>query len=160
MAQWVKNLVLSPEQLGSLLWCSSILAQACPHAVGVGKKKNNNNKDAFRSLSLSLFFFFFFFFGIFRALSIAYGGSQARGQIGTVATGLHRSHSNARSELPLWPTPQLTATPDLNPLSKAKDQIYVLMDSSQIHFCWATRETPHLDLLIKYFNRSNYLYVT
>ena len=30
---------------------------------------------------------------------MAYGGSQARGQIGAIATGLHHSDSNARSEL-------------------------------------------------------------
>ena len=40
----------------------------------------------------------------------AYGGSQARGRIGAVATGLHQSHSNAGSELHL--RPQLTATQD------------------------------------------------
>ena len=39
-------------------------------------------------------FFFFSFYGH----TIAYGGSQARGQIGAVATGLHHSHSNARPE--------------------------------------------------------------
>ena len=42
----------------------------------------------------------------------AYGGSQARGPIGAVATGLRQSHSNAGSEPRLQPTPQLTATPD------------------------------------------------
>ena len=40
----------------------------------------------------------------------AYGSSQARGQTGAAAAGLHHSHSNARSELSLPPTPQLTAT--------------------------------------------------
>ena len=47
------------------------------------------------------------------AAPAAYGGSQARGRIGAVATGLHQSHSNAGSEPCLQPTPQLTATPDL-----------------------------------------------
>jgi len=65
---------------------------------------------------LNLFsFFLFFFFGLF-AFSMtahtAYGGSQARGLIGAVATGLHQSHSNAGSEPRLQPTPQLMATPD------------------------------------------------
>ena len=46
------------------------------------------------------------------AAPAAYGGSQARGRIGPVATGLHQSHSNAGSEPRLQPTPQLTATPD------------------------------------------------
>ena len=44
---------------------------------------------------------------------MAYGGSQARVQIGAVATGLYHSHSNARSEPHLRPPPQLTAM--LNP---------------------------------------------
>jgi len=34
-------------------------------------------------------------FSISWAAPAAYGGSQARGQIGAVATGLHHSHSNA-----------------------------------------------------------------
>ena len=76
-------------------------------------------------LSLSLSFFFFFFF---RAPPPAYGGSHSRGRIGAAAAclphshtcgiwGLIRavaagqSHSNARSELCLRPTSQLTATP-------------------------------------------------
>ena len=39
------------------------------------------------------------FFCLFRASPEAYGGSQARGRIGAVATGLCHSHSNIRSEL-------------------------------------------------------------
>jgi len=42
----------------------------------------------------------------------AYGGSQARGRIGAVATGLRQRHSNTGSEPRLQATPQLTATPD------------------------------------------------
>ena len=56
-----------------------------------------------------------FFFGLFAiswAAPTAYGGSQARGRIGAVAARLRQSHSNAGSEPCLWPTPQLTATPD------------------------------------------------
>ena len=58
------------------------------------------------------FFFFFFLIVFSRAASVAYGGSQARGLIGALATGLCHSHSNARSEPRLQHTPQLTATPD------------------------------------------------
>ena len=47
------------------------------------------------------FFFFFFFSFCFRATPVAYGGSQARGQIGAVANSLHHSHSNTRSKLRL-----------------------------------------------------------
>ena len=42
----------------------------------------------------------------------AFGGSQAKGQIGAVATGLRHGHINARSEPHLPPTPQLTAMLD------------------------------------------------
>ena len=43
---------------------------------------------------------------------MANGDSQARGQIGTVAAGLHHSHNKAGSKPHLRPTPQLRATPD------------------------------------------------
>ena len=55
---------------------------------------------------------FFFFFCLFRAVTVTYGGSKARGVIRAVATGLRQSHNNVRSEPHLQPTPQLTATPD------------------------------------------------
>ena len=69
------------------------------------------------------FFFFFFFFFAFLSFVVvvvaiswaapaAYGGSQARGQIGAVAASLRQSHSNAGSEPRLQRTPQLTATLD------------------------------------------------
>ena len=56
--------------------------------------------------------FSFFFFCLLRAAPAAYGGSQARGRIGAVATGLRQSHSNVASEPRLRPIPQLTAMLD------------------------------------------------
>ena len=47
-----------------------------------------------------------------RAAPVACGGSQARGLIGAVATGLCHSHSSMGSEPRLQPTPQLTAMLD------------------------------------------------
>ena len=47
-----------------------------------------------------------------RAAPMAYGGSQARGLIGAVATSRCHSHSNVGSEPCLQPTPQLTAMLD------------------------------------------------
>ena len=52
------------------------------------------------------------FFFLFRAVPVAYRGSQARGVTGATAAGLRHSHSNAGSKPCLQPTPQLTATPD------------------------------------------------
>ena len=62
-----------------------------------------------------VFFFFFFFFCLFaisRAAPMAYGGSQAGGQIGAIVTGLRQSHSNMGSEPRLQPILQLTAMQD------------------------------------------------
>ena len=51
----------------------------------------------------------FFFFCLFRATPLVYGGSQARGQIRAVATGLHYNHSSRRYEPCLQPTSELVA---------------------------------------------------
>ena len=56
--------------------------------------------------------FLFFVSCLYRAAPVAYGGSQAGGLIWAGAAGLRQSHNNARSELSLGPTPQLTAKPD------------------------------------------------
>ena len=61
-----------------------------------------------------------FFFAISWAAPTAYGGSQARGQIGAVATSLHQSHSNVGSEPHLQPTPQLTAMPHPKPTEQGQ----------------------------------------
>ena len=54
----------------------------------------------------------FFFVCLFRAASLAYGGSQTRGQIGAAAASLHHSHSNMGSKPCLPPTPELAAMLD------------------------------------------------
>ena len=55
-----------------------------------------------------LFCFLFVYVCLFRAACMAYGGSQARGQIRAIAAGLRHSHSNMGPQLHLQPTPQLT----------------------------------------------------
>jgi len=57
-------------------------------------------------------FVLFCLFAISWAAPAAYGGSQARGPIGAIATSLCQSHSNTGSEPRLQPTPQLTAMLD------------------------------------------------
>ena len=59
-------------------------------------------------------FCLFVSFSLFRAEPVAYGGSQARGQIGAVAADLRHSlsHSNTGSKSRLQPTPQLTVMLD------------------------------------------------
>ena len=63
-------------------------------------------------LSLHYLFCLFVCFVVLGPQPTGYGGSQARGQIEAVATGLRQSHSNARSKQHLRPTPQLTAKLD------------------------------------------------
>ena len=55
---------------------------------------------------------FYLFVCFLRAAPIAYGSSQAKGQMKAVASGLHHSHSNIGSKPCLWPTLQPTARPD------------------------------------------------
>ena len=62
-----------------------------------------------------ILFYYFLIFCLLRAAFVAYGGSQTRGWIGTVAAGLHHSHSNARFKLCLRPAPHLIATLDTLP---------------------------------------------
>ena len=63
-------------------------------------------------MSFTNWIVFLFLSFLFKATPEAYGGSQARGQIESVAAALHHSHSNARSKLRLRPTPQLMARLD------------------------------------------------
>ena len=107
--------------------CVSVCLSLCPHV------------PYFHFFKFILFFIFL----LFRAAPMAHGGSQARGPIRAVATSLCHSHSNARSEPRLQPTPQLMATPRiLNPLSEARDRTCNLMVPRRIRFCWAMMGTP------------------
>ena len=64
---------------------------------------------------------------------MAYGSSQARGRMGATTTDLGHSHSNARSELAsVTYIAALGSAGSFNPLSKARDRIYILMDTSRI----------------------------
>ena len=46
---------------------------------------------------ITFYLILLYFILLFRAASAAYGSSQARGQTRAAVTGLHHSHSNARS---------------------------------------------------------------
>ena len=92
---------------------------------------NNNYTDKFSSI-FPVSFFFFFFFCFLKAAPEAYGGSQERGPIRAVATGLHHSPAMQDSKPHLRSTPQLTEHQILNPLSKVRDRTLILMDPSQV----------------------------
>ena len=59
------------------------------------KKLPTNKSPEQDSFTGELYQTIFFFFLPVRAEPMVYGGSQARGQIGAIAAGLHHSHSNA-----------------------------------------------------------------
>ena len=66
-----------------------------------------------------LFIFYLFIFVFLGLPPTAYGGFQARGQMGAIAAGLCHSHnSHMGSEPRLQSTPQLVAMLDLRPLIK------------------------------------------
>ena len=81
-------------------------------------------------LAFSFTFFLFFFF---RASPTAYGDSQARGQIGATAAGLHHSHSQIQATFVTYNRSSLQRW-ILNPLSEARDRIGNLMVPNQILF--------------------------
>ena len=83
-----------------------------------------------------LYLFYLFIFCLFAfsgAAPTAYGGSQARGQIGAVAAGIYQGHSNGdRCHIcDLHHSSQQRRI--LNLLSKARDRTYNLMVPSPIH---------------------------
>ena len=77
----------------------------------MGEAYKVKNKMQGYMICLSIIIIVFSLFVFSRATPTAYGGSQARSQIGDVAASLRQSHSNMGSEPGLQPTPQLTAMP-------------------------------------------------
>ena len=102
-----------------------------------------------------LFFYFIFLLLLllllllFRAASTAYGSSPVRDWIGATAVGLRNSHSNAGSQQRLRPTLHFTAMQDPHPLSEARDQTHILMNTSQIRFHCTTMGTLNFSFLNK-----------
>ena len=103
LAQWVKNPVFPIScHIGPI----QPLAGERPYAAGAAVKRKRKKE---KKISHSTFFFLVFL----RAAPAAHGSSQARGLIrAIIAPGLCHSHSYARSEQHVQPTPQLKATPD------------------------------------------------
>ena len=63
----------------------------------------------------------------FRASPVVYGSSRARG---------------SNQSCSCWPTPQPQQCQILNPLREARDQTWILMNTSCVRFCWATTTIP------------------
>ena len=62
------------------------------------RKAKSTHMKLLLLLLLLLFIYLFIFFLLFRTTAKAYGGSQARGQMGATAACLRHSHNNAGSE--------------------------------------------------------------
>ena len=90
-------------------------------------------------LSLSFFFFFFCFLGPHsRHMEVPSLGVESELQLLTYATATATQDQSLICDLrhssqQCW---------ILDPLSEARDQTHVLMDSSQVHFCCAAVGTP------------------
>ena len=77
--------------------------------------------------------FFFFFFLLFRAAPAAYGSAQARGQIGQLLAYATATATRDLSRVcDLYPSSWQHRI--LNPLSEARDQTHILMDTSWTHY--------------------------
>ena len=82
---------------------------------------------------------------LFRATPMAYASSQTRGQIRAVA-----ATATARQDPSLVFDTHYSSWQHigiLNPPSKARDGTHILMDTSLVHYFWATMGTPPYFLL-------------
>ena len=79
---------------------------------------------------------------------MAYGDSQARDQIGAIATSLRQSHSNMGFKPRLQPTPQLMAMSDPQPTEQGQGS------NPKPHGSWSDSLTtaPRWELLNLNFN--------
>ena len=97
----------------------------------------------------------------FRTTPVAYGSSQARSQI----SELYLGHSNVGSKPQLQLTPQLTATPNHQPTDWGQGSNRILMDTSWVHYHWATLGIPdtseyiYIYIYIKFLNIYVYIYM-
>ena len=98
--------------------------------------------DRTMPLEITLLFFFFFFCSLFRAVPTAYGGSQARGQIGAAAAA-HATAMATPDPSCIWDLCHSLQCWILNPQTEAKD----LNPHPHIHYIrfsvhWTTIATP------------------
>ena len=90
------------------LFCITFRAMINLFKKLISKNEELNFGTRCKEIQVSVIFLLFLCV-CFRAEPAAYGGSQARGQIGAVAAG--QCHINTKFKC-LRPTPQLSATPD------------------------------------------------
>ena len=102
------------------LWCWTLMNSKIPASSGNAQRQYTLFPKICVCMLSFVVLLLFFCCCCFRAVPMAYGGSQARSWIEATAASLHHSHSNVGSKPYLWPTPQSTAMPDPSPT--AQDQ--------------------------------------
>ena len=114
-------------------------------------------KSLFKWLTVGSCFCIFIIL-LFRAGPMACRSFQAGGRIVATATGLHHSHTtqDPRFVCDLHCSSQQCLIP--NPLSEARDQICILMNTSQIHFHCVKTGTPRI-LLFHMFHFIHFIYI-
>ena len=93
---------------------------------------------------------------LFRTVPVAFESSQARAQIWAAASGLHQSHSSARSKLHLRTTPSSRQYCIFNSLSEARDRTHIFMATSRIHNLLSHNRNSLVNLLIVYLILNNW----
>ena len=87
--------------------------------------------------AFQIYLFVCLFIFCFRATSAEYGSSQASDQIGAVAAGLATATATATQDPSHFCDLHQSSEEHwiLNPLSKARDWIHILMDTNWVHYC-------------------------
>ena len=70
--------------------------------------------------------------------------SQAKGLIRAAPATLHHGHSNMDPSCICDPHHNSWQLCIPNPLREARDRIHILVDTSWVHYCWATTGNPHI----------------
>ena len=99
-------------------------------------------------LLLLLLLFIYLFFLLFRAVPVAYGTSQARGQIGAQPPAYTATSAMQDPSHVCNPYHSSWQRHILNPLNETRDRTRNLMVPSQICFCCTTTGTPAYSILI------------
>ena len=96
-----------------------------------------------------------FLFFLLMTAPVAFGNSQARGWIRVVAACRPTPQQRQIWAVSATYASACSNTRSLTPLSKARDQTCILMDTSWVCYHWATAGTPYFSYLITEYVRYN-----